>query len=337
MAHLNKNQEWFEEKVMNYHGDNVEILSEYIGSEKPIDIVYHCKEHGDTYKTLNAKNICKNYFNPCRICQNIHKSESNAGNSKEKSFYLKRLQDYCISNGGYLISTKWTIAKDLYEVKCGNPDHPTFWSNADSLVNKPQWCPYCSGRAGDFKNEIKDIITLKDGELLSEYINAGTYVKVRCNKHNHEWDVLPNNLKKGRWCAICSMGFSEKVVWDYFKKNQCNIIYQYTFDDLLGCDIEKLRYDFGVLSNNGELIYLIEVDDEEHRDNHDNCERRQIARLRDNQKDEYCSINNIKLYRMEVPFRSKNKWAYEDYYRYIHTELKFIVNLVREEDNNGIK
>lgn len=32
---------------------------------------------------------------------------------------------------------------------------------------------------------------------------------------------------------------------------------------------------------------------------------------------------------MKVPFRGTKKWSYDDYYRYINTELKFIVNLSR--------
>ena len=50
---------------------------------------------------------------------------------------------------------------------------------------------------------------------------------------------------------------------------------------------------------------------------------------RDRIKDNYCKIHNIPLYRMEVPFRGFNKWDYADYYRYINTELKDIVNLSR--------
>lgn len=34
---------------------------------------------------------------------------------------------------------------------------------------------------------------------------------------------------------------------------------------------------------------------------------------------------------MEVPFNKNNKWDYTDYYRYINTELKDIVNLSRGE------
>ena len=90
MGHIIKKQDWFEEKVKNYHGDKVEILSDYMGSEKPIDILYHCKEHGDTYSTINAKNICKSYFLPCKPCQNIHKSEKGFGNSHSKEYFLKR-------------------------------------------------------------------------------------------------------------------------------------------------------------------------------------------------------------------------------------------------------
>lgn len=40
-----------------------------MGSEKPINLVYHCPIHGDTYTTINAKNICKPYFLPCKKCQ----------------------------------------------------------------------------------------------------------------------------------------------------------------------------------------------------------------------------------------------------------------------------
>jgi len=110
---------------------------------------------------------------------------------------------------------------------------------------------------------------------------------------------------------------------------KCDVIPQYTYDDLVS-NGEKLKYDFAVVNKETNFLYLIEVDDEEHRDNHDNCERRLLARQRDFQKDEYCLLHNIDLYRMEVPFRTDKKWAYDDYYRYINTELKFIVDLSRE-------
>lgn len=241
--------------------------------------------------------------------------------------------DYCKKHGGYVLEKEWTRAKDTYHFKCANTDHPIFETTADALYSGSHWCPYCSGRTGNFQDELSEICQSKDGELLSEYTDASTRVTIKCNKHNYVWDMLPGNIKKGRWCPICNMGFNEKVVWDYFKNMQCNIQIQYTFDDLIGENNEKLKYDFAVLDANDNLVYLVEVDDEEHKDRHFGNSPRQVQRQkaieRDRIKDNYCKTHNIPLYRMEVPFRGNNKWDYEDYYRYINTELKHIVNLSR--------
>ena len=330
-----KSQEWFEKKVKEYHGDKVEVLSEYNGSVNPIDIVYRCDLHGDTFTTLNAKNICKSYFLPCKKCQSIRKSNSAKSTDKgNKKYYYNRLVEYCKQRGGTVLETEWTRAKDQYHFKCGNPEHPIFTTTADALYSGEHWCPYCSGRAGDFQSELEKLCKEKDGELLSKYNGAGNYVTVRCNKHNYIWNILPNNIKKGRWCPICNMGFNEKVVWDYLKNMQCNFCIQYEFDDLIGENNEKLRYDFGILNKNDELIYLVEVDDEEHKDKHFGDSPRQLQRQkaiqRDKIKDKYCLDNKIPLYRMEVPFRGFKKWSYDDYYRYINAELKEIVNLSRQ-------
>lgn len=330
IGQLIKSHQWFEKKVHDYHGNKVTLLSKYNGSDNPVDIIYHCNLHGNTYTTLNAKNICKPYFLPCKECQSIRKLSSHK-NKKNKRFYYNRLVEYCKKRGGKVLETEWTRAKDTYHFKCGNPEHPIFASTADALYSGEHWCPYCSGRHGNFYDELKEICREKDGELLSDYKNAYTYVTVKCNKHNYIWDLLPINIKKGKWCPICNMGFNEKVVWDYFANMKCNIKIQYTFDDLRGKNNEKLKFDFAVLDNNDNLIYLVEVDDEEHKDKHIGSSPRQIQRQealeRDRIKDKYCKKVRVPLYRMDVPFRNFKKWDYEDYYRYINTELKFIVNL----------
>lgn len=320
MGHIIKNQEWFKEKVQNYHGNTVEILSKYNGSEKPIDIVYHCKEHGDTYTTINAKNICKSYFLPCKQCQSINKSEKAKNKKSDKNFYYNRLKKYCESYGGQLLSDKWITAKTIYKFKCGNPEHPVFECMADSLYSGEHWCPYCSGREGNFENDIKEIIKSKGGELLSSYNRAFKNVSVRCLRHNYIWNITPTNLKKGRWCPICSLPFSEKVVWDYLNNQGLNVKIQYKFDDLEGNNGEKLRFDFAICNNNDSLLWLLEVDDLEHVYNH-KSPRRIEARERDKIKDNYCNNHKIPLFRMIYPF-SKYKITYDEYYQYIDTQLK---------------
>lgn len=323
MANRKMAQEDFIKKVKDYHGNKVEILSEYKGSDNKIDILYHCKKHGDTYTTLNAKNICKNYFNPCKKCQNENKSNSSQRNKKNKNFYYNRLKKYCEEHGGKLISKEWITAKTIYEFKCNNPNHPIFKSTADSIYSGGHWCPYCSGRKGNFENEIKEIIESKNGEMLSKYINSRTHIKVRCKEHDYIWYITIGNLKKGRWCPICSMPYNEKVLYDIFKDKCINIIPQYSFKDLKGKTNELLKFDFGVLDDDNNLIYLIEVDDEEHNDNH-KSKRRIIAKQRDIKKDEYCKDNNIKLYRMKVPFRNnkRDEYGLENYKTYIKEYFK---------------
>lgn len=323
MANRKMSHDDFVKKVKDYHGNKVEILSDYKGTDNKIKIIYHCELHGDTYTELNAKNICKDYFNPCKKCQSVNKSESAQNQKKDKIFYYNRLKEYCESKDGKLLSKEWTKAKDYYEFKCSNPNHPPFKTTADALYSGGHWCPYCSGRKGNFEEELKNIIESKNGEMLSGYINSKTPIKVKCKKHNYVWKITSCNLKKGRWCPICSMCYNEKVLYDIFKNNNINIIPQYTFEDLQGETNELLKFDFGILDDYGNLKYLIEVDDEEHNDNH-KSERRIIAKQRDFKKDKYCKDNEIKLYRMKVPFRNnkRDEYGLDNYQKYIKNYFK---------------
>jgi len=315
-------------KVKEKHGDKVDIVSKYNGSQEPITLIYHCGKHGDSEKTINAKNVFSSSFQPCKNCDLEKKSKSGKGKPKDKQSHYDRLKAYCESKGGKLITEQWTRAKDIYEVSCGNPDHPNFFSSADSLVNKPQWCPYCCGRKGNFQEEIDEIIKSKNGSLLTSYVRACDPVRVMCNKHNYIWDIMPLNIKKGRWCPICNLPYSEKVVYDYLIEKGCIVRVQHTFDDLLGNNKEKLKYDFAILDKDFNLIQLIEVDDDEHRQNHKQLKRIK-ARERDIKKDEYCKIHNINLFRLEYRTSSnedrKNFTNRDWYYEYIDNNLSKIL------------
>jgi len=319
----------YKQKVFAKRGDKVEILSEYLGGTEPIDFVYHCEKHGDTYKTLNAKNVLASCFQPCKKCDIELKSLKASLAIKDKGYQFRRLQEYCRSMGGELISKEWTIAKDLYEVDCKVEGHPNFFANADGLLNKPSWCPACAGRTGDFEKEITDIINSKNGTLLSSYTLSTEHVSIKCNIHNYIWPMMPLNIKKGRWCPICNLVYSEKVPYDYLVDNypNYNIRVQYTFDDLMGENGEHLKYDFGILDNDNKLLGLVEIDDEEHRYNHTQP-RRVRARERDHIKDKYCEDNNIPLFRLDY-YNGRKIFQDKDwYYNYIHTNLNEFLNYI---------
>lgn len=309
--------EEFKNKVYTKHGDKVEILSEYIGQTEPIDILYHCEKHGDIYKTLNAKNIFGISFQPCKECDLEKKSISGHNKFKTKEELYKRLKKYIEEQGGNLISKKWTKAKDDYMIECG--EGHIFITTADCLLGKKQWCPYCYGRKGDFQEEIENIVESKNGILLSRYSSAKTHVKVRCNIHNYEWEITPSNLRKGRWCPICNLPYSEKVVYDYLINNKYIFKIQYTFDDLKSENDELLKFDFAILDNLNNVLGIIEIDDQEHRYN-TKQPRRLKSRERDIQKNKYCKNNKIPIFRLEYKL-NKKYLSYDWYYNYINNTL----------------
>jgi len=334
MGVLIDTQEDFENKVKVKYGDKVEILSQYKGGSFPVDFVYHCEKHGDTHKTIHGKNITGKSFQPCQECDSEKKSK-NSTRGFPKEYYYKKIKDYCEFMGGDLITKEWTRAKDTYEIDCGNPEHPNFFTTADSLVNKPQWCPYCYGRRGNFEEEIVEIIESKNGKLLSPYIHSNGQVKVICNEHNYIWDIMPLNLKKGKWCPICSLPYSEKVVYDYLIDQGCIVISQYTFSDLVGYNNELLKFDFAILDKEFNLIQLIEVDDDSHRYNLTTPDK-VLVQERDIIKNDYCNLNNIALYRLEYRSGAKqdkiNFKNREWYYKYIKANLLKI--LIIKDDIN---
>ena len=310
--------EEFKKRVYKKYGNKVEILSEFNGGTNPIDFVYHCEKHGDIYKTMNAKNIKNKDFQPCKKCMLENKSNSHSKNSQ---FLYDEFKEYIESKGGKLLDETWVKSKHLYKIKCENPDHPVFEMTHDKIMGKRKgWCPYCSGRKGDFQNYYKKLIESKDGEMLSEYNGATNYVKVKCNKHNYIWNIYPSNLSKERWCPICVLPKSEKPIYDLLISHNFNVDIQYTFDDLLSFNDEKLKFDFAILNSNNKLLLLIESDGEDHRQKVYTYSKRGIERdilhRHDLIKDNYCKDNNIKLIR--IPFYKS--WSYDYFYNEIELE-----------------
>ena len=308
--------EEFKQKILKKYDGKVEILSEFNGGKSPIDFVYHCETHGDIFGTMNAKNISSNKsFQPCKKCRDEKRRctfEKMGENRFNKEYHYKKLKEKVEYHGGVLITEKYTKAKDQYKFKCSNPDHPVFTTTADDIVNDGHWCPYCCGRKGDFHRKYKEIIESKNGELLNEYSGSYNHLKVRCKTHDWIWRIMPMNIDKGRWCPVCSMPDSEKVVFDILKDLGCLFEIQKTFDDLISDDNSHLRYDFSIHDENNNVYLIIESDGNDHRTN-TKSEKRMRLQGHDRIKDEYCKNNNINMLR--IPYYEG--MSYMDYKEYI--------------------
>lgn len=223
---------------------------------------------------------------------------------------LDELNAYVNSKEGVLQEKEWFGSKYKYTIKCKNENHPSFKSSQANLVRGKRWCPYCSGHKGDFNSNLKQMIESKNGEMLSDYINAHTFVKVKCLEHNHIWEATPNNIKNGKWCYVCSMGRNEKIVWDYLTNNNYKLIPQFKFEE------NKYKFDFAIF-NRDTIKFIIEVDDRNH---WGNSISREKIKENDIVKNNYCTINSIPLLRIRV-FRTNNFKYNTWYYNYIHEKI----------------
>ncbi len=113
-------------------------------------------------------------------------------------------------------------------------------------------------------------------------------------------DVFRGNLTSGKSRGdgtVCSWG--EKQI--AYILNQNNIIYQkeYSFKDLKGENNICLRFDFGIMSQDNQLLFLIEYQGRQHYNYNENWNQTYDEWLKlisyDKKKIEYCKKNNLKL------------------------------------------
>lgn len=100
----------------------------------------------------------------------------------------------------------------------------------------------------------------------------------------------------------CISSFGELKIKQILNDNNIRYKTSYTFDDCLSANGKRLKFDFGILNNEGKLLYLIEFDGVQHFINENRGWMRGNAfkelRQRDLYKNKYCFDNNIHLIRI---------------------------------------
>ena len=146
--------------------------------------------------------------------------------------------------------------------------------------------------------------------VLQQYKINGhhTFWECLCSCGNTCW-VEKTCLKNGRStsCGHATMSYGERIIDEIFTNNNINYKYQCSFDDLLSESGYKLRYDFGLLNDNGEIIKLIEYDGEQHFrpvNYFGGEEGFKQTQNRDRQKNMYAKNNDIPLLR--IPYTQRD-------------------------------
>lgn len=133
--------------------------------------------------------------------------------------------------------------------------------------------------------------------------------KCRCDCGNYVI-VTSGNLKSEHTISCgCLSSKNEMKIGNILNKYKIKYKPQYTFNDC--CYIGLLKFDFGILNDDGELMWLLEYDGEQHYmpvkfgDMADEEAEQNLlnTQRRDNIKTQYCKDNNIPLLR--IPYWEK--------------------------------
>ena len=87
---------------------------------------------------------------------------------------------------------------------------------------------------------------------------------------------------------------------------------EYEFDDLIASSGRKLRFDFAVFDDDGELDFLIEFQGRQHYQSvskFGGAKGVYKQKYNDTQKRKYCLKHNIKL--VSIPYYDENKLSYD--------------------------
>ena len=111
-----------------------------------------------------------------------------------------------------------------------------------------------------------------------------------------EKEVSATDLQGGKVTSCgCLISRGEYSVSCYLDSKNISYKRQYSFDDLRGERNGLLRFDFGVLDGNGNLLFLIEYQGSQHYNGTSEFGK-QARESTDEQKKEYCRNNGIHLY-----------------------------------------
>lgn len=179
--------------------------------------------------------------------------------------------------------------------------HGEFTTNWGGHIIKGRGCPTCAlenafDTQEDFINKAKKV----HGDLYDyskvEYIKSKSKVEIICKKHGSSFFPLAGgHLNKKSGCPKCKESKGERLIMEFFKNNNIEYEYQKSFPDLK--DKGLLFFDFYI----PKLNLCVEFDGEQHfrsvegwggEETFENVQRR------DEMKNDYCKINNIKLFRL---------------------------------------
>ena len=283
----------FKEIFNKKYGDEYSLLSEYKNSSTPV-LVRH-NVCGYEYRTCSG-NLTKENPTKCPKC---------AGNLKKTTEQFKK-EVFELVGDEYKVLSEYKNNETkilMIHNDCGN----RYGVRPGSFLRGTR-CPKCFGSfrktTEQFKSEVFEL-TGNEYEVLGEYTNTATKIKMIHNECGNKYMVAPASFLGGSRCPFCRSSKGEIAIRDFLNKYHIDFEREFTFEDCV--HINKLKFDFAIFKD-GELILLIEFDGIQHFEpirafgGEDGFKETQI---RDSIKNEYCKENKIPLIR--IPYWNLEK------------------------------
>jgi len=204
----------FLERIKNSLND-IKILSEYQGSKSKIKC--ECKKCGNKWET-EARNLLRG--NGCPVC-----NKSNPKLTTEQyKIQLKKI------NPNIIVVGEYTGNGNKIACKCKICGYE--WYPFASTIKSGHGCPNCKALKDrlskeEFKNRVRE--NNPNFEILGEYQNQETKIKVKCLRCNTELLVSPQGLMKGKdVCKSCyrkSLLISNEEYKIRLKENNPYVVY----------------------------------------------------------------------------------------------------------------
>ena len=119
-----------------------------------------------------------------------------------KKYSIEDIKKIAKERGGECLSNEYVNNHTKLKWRCSEGHE---WeATSSNVINNDSWCPICAGNIPSSIEEMKEIAGSRGGECLSDdYVNAHSKLKWKCST-GHEWDAIPDSIKRGSWCPICA-------------------------------------------------------------------------------------------------------------------------------------
>lgn len=307
---ISKTHEQFVKEVFELVNDEYGVLGEYNGDANKVDMKHNVcdKEYPATPTNFLQGARCPHCFGTPKKSTEEFVAEVCELVGDEYTV----LEEY--TNRYQYIKIRHNVCESEYEATANN-------------FLKGRRCPKCFGNIKRttelFKEEVFELVK-DEYEVLGEYINTNTKIKMRHNICNYEYEVAPNHfLGDNSRCPKYNESKGEKAITQWLDCNQIKYKRQKRFIDCL--DKYTLPFDFAIFHEN-KLFCLVEYDGRQHFEPVDlwgGDENLKGTQRRDRIKNNYCNNKNIPLLR--IPY-----WEFDNIEDILQTTLSPLLNKSNE-------